>query len=68
MINKVILMGRLCAARNSETHKVALLFAVFGLPSIGSTAKTATRKRILSTSSAGDSKRNLSAGIFTRVR
>ena len=52
----------------TETHKAALLFAVFGLLSIGSTAKTATRKRILSTSSAGGSKRNLSTDISTGGR
>ena len=52
--------------RNSETHKAALLFAVFGLPSIGSTAKTATRKRILSTSSAGGSRAEFVSRYFRK--
>lgn len=68
MINKVILMGRLCADPELKTTQSGIAVCGFGLPSIGSIAKAAKKKRILSTSSAGGSKRNLSAGISARGR
>lgn len=68
MINKVILMGRLCADPELKTTQSGIAVCRFRIAVNRQYSKSSEKKRILSTSSAGGSKRNLSAGISARGR
>ena len=68
MINKVILMGRLCADPELRNTQSGIAVCRFRIAVNRQYSKNSDQKADFSTSSAGVNKRNLSTGISVRGR